>query len=317
MASYTLRRIAQAILVAGIMSFFLYVMLSLLPGDPVDVMLEGNPAVTPELVAQMRQLYGADQPVVQQYGHWLARLARGDLGYSNSQFKPVLAVLAPALAQTGKLMILSFTISVALAIVLGCLAALKPGGWVDNVISFLAFACISSPSFWLALIFLMVFSVKLHWFPATATALDPNIGALEQLRHYVLPVLTLTLFNMGQYLRYVRASMIETLNADFVRTARAKGLGWFTVVTRHALRNALVPVVTLMALGFGTLMSGALVIESMFGVQGMGKAIYDAVMLKDFNVAMVGLLFATIVTLLASLAADLAYGWLDPRISLK
>jgi len=130
-------------------------------------------------------------------------------------------------------------------------------------------------------------------------------------------VLTLTLFSMGQYVRYVRASMIETLSSDFIRTAKAKGLSRFTVIRRHALRNALVPVVTLMALSFGNLMSGALVVEAIFGVQGMGKSIYDSVMQKDFNVAMIGMLFATIVTLLASLAADLAYGWLDPRISLK
>jgi peptide/nickel transport system permease protein len=133
----------------------------------------------------------------------------------------------------------------------------------------------------------------------------------------VLPVLTLTLFSIGQYVRHVRASMIETLSSDFVRTAIAKGLRRRTVIVRHALRNALLPVVTLIALSFGNLMSGTLVVEAMFGIQGMGEAIYDAVMHKDFNVAMVGLLFAVIVTLLASLLADLAYGWLDPRISLR
>jgi peptide/nickel transport system permease protein len=143
------------------------------------------------------------------------------------------------------------------------------------------------------------------------------MGLLRQMSYFVLPVLTLTLFSMGQYVRYVRASMIETLASDYIRTARAKGLSRIAILRSHALRNALVPVVTLMALSFGSLMSGALVVEAMFGVQGMGKAIYDAVMLKDFNVAMVGMLFATLVTLLASLVADLAYGWLDPRISLK
>lgn len=317
MALYSLRRVAQAALVALIMSFLLYNMISLLPGDPIDLMLEGNPSITPELVAQMRQLYGQDQPLLQRYWHWLAGVSAGDLGYSHTHFKPVLDVLVPALVQTSKLMILTFTISVVLSLVLGCIAALKPGGWLDNLISFFAFACISSPAYWLALVFLIVFSVKLQWLPATATAIDPSLGIFRQMSYYVLPVLTLTLFSMGQYVRYVRASMIETLSSDFIRTARAKGLSRLTVVRRHALRNALVPVVTLMALSFGNLLSGALVVEAMFGVQGMGKAIYDAVMHKDFSVAMIGMLFATIVTLLASLAADLAYGWLDPRISLK
>lgn len=317
MSSYSLRRTAQALLVAMIMSFALYNMISLLPGDPVDLMLEGNPSLTPELVAQMRKLHGVDQPVLTRYWSWLSGLAAGDMGYSNTHFKPVSHVLAPALVQTSKLMILTFVISVAASLVLGCIAAMKPGGWVDNVISFVAFACISSPAFWVALLFLMVFAVKLQWVPATATALDPSMGFMQELRYLVLPVLTLTLFSMGQYIRYVRASMIETLNADFIRTARAKGLGKWTIIRRHALRNALVPVVTLMALSFGSLMSGALVVETMFGVQGMGKAIYDAVMHKDFNVAMIGVLFATLITLFANLVADLAYGWLDPRISLK
>jgi peptide/nickel transport system permease protein len=317
MARYSLRRIAEAALVALIMSFVLYNMISLLPGDPIDLMLEGNPAITPELVAQMRKTYGEDQPLLQRYGHWLGDVLSGELGYSHTQFKPALEVLLPALAQTAKLMVWTFVISVVASIFLGCVAALKPGGWLDNGISFFAFACVSSPAYWLALVFLIVFSVKLQWLPATATAIDPELGLLKQASYYVLPVLTLTLFSMGQYVRYVRASMIETLSSDYIRTARAKGLSRFTVVRRHALRNALVPVVTLMALSFGNLMSGALVVEAMFGVQGMGKAIYDAVMHKDFNVAMVGMLFATIVTLLASLLADLAYGWLDPRISLK
>ncbi|QHE74879.1 ABC transporter permease [Hydrogenophaga sp. PBL-H3] len=317
MSSYSLRRTAQALLVALIMSFALYNMISLLPGDPVDLMLEGNPSLTPELVAQMRKLHGVDQPVLTRYWSWLSGLAAGDMGYSNTHFKPVSDVLTPALVQTSKLMILTFVISVSASLVLGCIAAMKPGGWADNVISFVAFACISSPAFWVALIFLMVFAVKLQWVPATATALDPSMGFMQELRYLVLPVLTLTLFSMGQYIRYVRASMIETLNADFIRTARAKGLGKWTVISRHALRNALVPVVTLMALSFGSLMSGALVVETMFGVQGMGKAIYDAVMHKDFNVAMIGVLFATLITLFANLVADLAYGWLDPRISLK
>ena len=317
MKSYSLRRILQAVVVAVIMSFILYNMIELLPGDPVDLLFEGNPTVTPEVVAHMRALYGADQPILLRYWTWLTTLLSGDLGYSNHHFKPVAAVLGPSLVQTAKLMILTFAISVTVSIVLGCVAAVKPGGWLDNAISFFAFACISSPAFWLALIFLIVFSVKLQWLPATATSIDPNIGLLQQLRYLTLPVLTLTMFSMGQYIRYVRASMIETLSADFIRTARAKGLNKWTIIRRHALRNALVPVVTLMALSFGSLLSGALVVEAMFGIQGMGKAIYDAVLYKDFNVAMTGLLFATIVTLLASLIADLAYGWLDPRISLE
>jgi peptide/nickel transport system permease protein len=316
-ARYVLRRLSAAALTALVMSFLLYNLIGLLPGDPVDIMLEGNPSVTPEVVAHMRELYGQDQPLMRRYLNWMSDVATGDLGYSQTHFEPVLEVLMPAMGQTLTLMAWTLTISVLLSIMLGCLAALKPGGWADTLISFFAFASISSPAFWLALVLLIVFSVKLQWLPATATAVDPNLGLLHRMSYWVLPVLTLTLFSMGQYIRHIRASMIETLHADFIRTARAKGLSRFTVVRRHALRPALVPVVTLMALSFGHLMSGALVVEAMFGVQGLGKAIYDAVLQKDYNVAMIGMLFATVVTLLSSLVADLAYAWLDPRISLK
>jgi peptide/nickel transport system permease protein len=142
-------------------------------------------------------------------------------------------------------------------------------------------------------------------------------GFLDQVHHLTLPVATLVLANAGQFTRYVRASMIETLRMDYVRTARAKGVGEARLVWRHALRNALIPVVTVMALSFGTLFSGALVTETMFAQWGMGKMIYDAIMGNDFNLALAGLLFATLITLTSNLVADLAYGWLDPRISVK
>src|SRR5262245_47072148 len=140
MKRYSLRRLAQAVLVAAIMSFVLYNMISLLPGDPIDLMLEGNPSLTPELVARRHQIYGTDQPVLLRYWRWLTTLASGDLGYSTTHFKPVMAILGPALIQTSKLMVLTFALSVILSIVLGCAAAINPGRWLDNVISFFAFA---------------------------------------------------------------------------------------------------------------------------------------------------------------------------------
>jgi peptide/nickel transport system permease protein len=173
------------------------------------------------------------------------------------------------------------------------------------------------PVFWLALIMILLFAVSLHWLPASGVSSLDDGGLADQVRHLVLPVTTLALATAGEFTRYVRASMIEVLRLDYVRTARAKGAGEPRVVLIHAMRNAMIPVVTVLALSFGGLFSGALITETMFGQAGMGKTIFDAIMGNDYNLALVGLLFATVVTLLGNLLADLAYGWLDPRIIVR
>jgi peptide/nickel transport system permease protein len=317
MTAYVLRRIAQTAAVLLIMSFVIYSLMGLMPGDPIDIMAASMPGVTPEVVARLKAIYGLDQPLMVRYWRWLAAALSGDFGFSRTHARPVLEVLAPALYQTCKLMLTSFALSVIVALVLGVVSALRPGGRVDTVIGLFAFAGISVPVFWLALVLILIFAVELRWLPASGMGRVGDYGFADQVRHPVLPVLTLTLANAGQFTRYVRAAMIETLRMDFVRTAWAKGAGPRRVVLVHALRNALIPVVTVMALSFGTLFSGALVTETMFAQMGMGKMIYDSILTNDFNLALTGLLFATLVTLLANLMADLAYGWLDPRISLR
>jgi peptide/nickel transport system permease protein len=315
MTRYILRRLLQAMVVLLVMSVVIYSLIGLMPGDPLDIMIASNPGATPEVIAHLRELYGLDQPLMLRYWHWLLAALTGDFGFSRSYSMPVLAVLAPALVQTCKLMIISFVVSVILSFVLGIIAALRPGGWLDSLINLVAFAGISVPVFWLALMMILVFAVNLHWFPASGIANIDDGCFADQARHLIMPVTTLALANTGGFIRYVRASMIEVLRMDLVRTARAKGASEYRVVLIHAFRNALIPVVTVMALSFGTLFNGALLTETMFAQPGMGKMIYDAILANDFNLALTGLLFATLVTLLSNLVADLAYGWLDPRIS--
>ncbi len=317
MAQFVVRRLLQCLLVLLVMSFVIYNLIGLMPGDPIDIMIASNPGATPEVVARLRAIYGLDQPLLLRYWHWLVAALQGDFGFSRIHSQPVLEVLLPALWQTAKLLVSSFVISVVLAFVLGILAALKPGGIVDGLVSLFAFAGISIPVFWLALMLILIFAVNLHWFPASGIA-DVGDGSLrDQLRHLVMPVATLALANTGGFTRYVRASMIETLRMDHVRTARAKGAGAGRVVLIHAFRNALIPVVTVMGLNFGTLFGGALLTETMFAQPGMGKMIYDSILGNDFNLALTGLLFATLVTLLSNLATDIAYGALDPRIAVR
>jgi len=317
MSGYILRRAAQALVVLLVMSFIIYSLIGLMPGDPIDVMLSTMPNITPDQVAQLRHVYGLDQPLLLRYWHWLEAALRGDFGFSRLHAEPVLIVLGPALAQTCRLMLASFTLSVVLSVSLGVLAALRPGSARDSLIGFFAFAGISVPVFWLALVLILVFAVWLHWLPASGITTVGAGGFFDQLRHLVLPVVTLALAITGQFIRFVRASMIETLRMDHIRTARAKGAGEGRVVLVHAFRNALIPVVTVMALSFGGLFSGALITETMFAQPGVGKMIYDAILGNDYNLALTGLLFATLVTLLSNLVADLAYAWLDPRIALR
>jgi peptide/nickel transport system permease protein len=316
MARFILRRGIQALLVLLVMSFVIYSLIGLMPGDPLDVMISSNPGATPEVVARLREIYGVDQPIMLRYGHWLLAALQGDLGFSRTHSQPVLEVLLPALWITCRLMLISFVISVILALVLGVLAALKPGGIVDGFVSLFAFAGISVPVFWLALMMILVFAVKLHWLPASGISNIDDGGFIDHARHLIMPVTTLALANTGGFTRFVRASVIETLHMDHIRTARAKGNSEYRVVLVHTLRNAMIPVLTVMALSFGTLFSGALLTETMFAQPGMGKMIYDAILSNDFNLALSGLLFATLVTLLSNLFADIAYGWLDPRIKL-
>ena len=316
MSRFIASRVWQAALVLLVMSFVIYSLIGLMPGDPLDIMIASNPGATPEVVARLRVIYGLDQPILYRYFHWLLAALQGDLGFSRTHSQPVLVVLLPALWTTCKLMLLSFVCSVLLAMVLGVWAALKPGGIVDGVVSLLAFAGISVPVFWLALMMIVLFAVKLHVLPASGLSDIGDGSILDYARHLVMPVITLALASTGGFTRFVRAAMIETLRMDHIRTARAKGNAEGRVVLIHALRNAMIPVVTVIALSFGTLFSGALVTETMFAQPGMGKMIFDAILSNDFNLALSGLLFATMVTLFSNLMADLAYGWLDPRIKL-
>jgi len=317
MARFILSRLVQCLLVLLVMSLVIYSLIGLMPGDPIDIMVASNPGATPEVVARLRAIYGLDQPLMLRYWHWLLAALQGDFGFSRIHSQPVLEVLLPALWQTAKLLVSSFVLSVVLAFALGILAALRPGGIVDGLVSLFAFAGISIPVFWLALMLILIFAVNLHWFPASGIANVGDGSAGDQLRHLAMPVATLALANTGGFTRYVRASMIETLRMDYVRTARAKGAGAGRVVLVHAFRNALIPVVTVMGLNFGALFGGALLTETMFAQPGMGKMIYDAILGNDFNLALTGLLFATLVTLLSNLATDIAYGALDPRIAVK
>ena len=321
MTRYAAGRVVESIVVVLLMSFAIYGLMALMPGDPIDVMVQADPNLTPEDAARLKALYGLDKPILERYGNWLGAAATGDFGYSRIHNRPVLEILAPRLANTMILMGLTLAISLAVAVPVGVASALRPYSVTDYAINFLALGGISVPVFWLALLLIMLFAVELGWLPAGGMggldARDGAAGLWDRARHLVLPVATLSIASIGGLTRFVRAAMMEVLRQDYIRTARAKGAGRWRIVFRHALRNAMIPVVTILALSFGTLFSGALITETMFGYLGMGKLIYDSIIGNDYNMALVSLLFATALVLFGNLLADLCYAWLDPRVSYR
>ena len=251
MTRFILLRLVQMAAVLAVMSFVIYGLIGLMPGDPIDVMIASDPHLTAADAVRLKALYGLDRPLVERYFAWAGAALHGDFGYSRLYMKEALAVLLPRLGNTAILMGLSFTLALALALPLGIAASRRPGSLLDNAVSLMAFAFISVPSFWLALMLIFVFAVSLGLVPAGGIATVGDGGLIDRLRHLALPVATLTLASMGGHLRYVRAAMIETLSQDYIRTARAKGASEARVLVRHALRNALIPVITVVALSFG------------------------------------------------------------------
>jgi peptide/nickel transport system permease protein len=322
MSRYLAARAVQTVLTLLLMSLVVYVLIGLMPGDPIDMMIAGDPHMTSADASRLRTLYGLDKPLLERYLAWAAQALQGNFGYSRSFAQPVLDVLWPRLLNTLLLAGVAFALATAIALPLGIWAATRPRSRTDYLINLLCFAGISAPPFWLALMLITLFAVFLGWLPAGGMA-DTRPGTswpaavVQQLRHLALPVATLTFVQLGAYTRYMRGAMIEVLRQDYVRTARAKGAPERVVLWGHAFANALAPVLTVLALSFGGLVSGALITETMFAWPGMGRAIYQAILDNDYNLALVGLLMATLATIAGNLVADLAYAWVDPRVSIS
>lgn len=315
MITFVLNRLLQSMGVILIMSFVIYGLMGLMPGDPIDLMITSDPKISQEDATRLRTLYGLDTPIIERYWHWLQGALTGDFGFSRMFARPVFDVIWPALGNTALLLGLSFILALIIALPLGIIAAARPYSGLDYGINLFVFAGISVPPFWLGLLLIALFAVILGILPAGGTAAASGASGLwESAKYLVLPIASLTIASIGGHTRYMRASMIETLRHDYIKTARAKGLSEVQVITRHALRNALIPVVTVIALDFGYLFSGALVTETIFAYPGMGKLIFDSIMGNDYNLALVTLLFATGLTLFGNFLADVAYMWLDPRL---
>ncbi len=320
MTGFVLRRLIQTLVVIGLLSFFCYFLMTLMPGDPIDEMIASNPNMTSEDAQRLRELHGLDQPAYVRYWNWVKMIAGGDLGYSRTYRVPVSEILGRSLLNTSMLAGAALVLSLLVAVPLGVWAALRKGSRVDYFVNLFAFAGISVPSFWIAIVLILAFAVYLPVFPAGGTtSIDFGMTATDALvdraRHLVLPVLSLSFLSIGTFVRYTRAAMIEAMSNDYIRTARAKGLSWDRVLIVHGFRNALIPLITIVALSFSTLFSGAIITETVFAYDGVGRLVFLSIQRNDFNVAMVAFMISVSWVLLMNFVADLLYGLADPRIT--
>jgi len=281
-----------------------FVILRLLPGDPAALMLS-EAGASAEAIAELRADLGFDKPLIVQYGQYLVNLAHGDLGTSLFARRAVVTVIAEQLPSTIGLALAAMLIATILGAALGILAAVRAGTWIDSAATALAVTGVSVPIFWSGLLLIWLFSVQLGWLPATGQ------GGLD---HLILPALVLGLASSGAIARLVRTSLLDVLDQDFIRTARAKGLREGMVLTRHALKNALIPVVTIIGLQFGFLLGGTVVTETVFSRQGIGRLLVNSILWKDLPVVQGVVLLAGLVYTLVNVTVDVVYGFLDPRI---
>jgi peptide/nickel transport system permease protein len=311
---YVLRRLIQAVpLLLGI-TVVSFAILKAIPGGPMAA-YEANPNFTDEDLKRLEHALGLDQPVYLQYLSWLSAFVTGDWGYSYSSHRAVLTSIVERLPATLYLMGSVYVVTLVVAIPIGIFTALRQYSWFDHLVTGATFAFLSTPTFWLGLMLIIVFGLQLRLLPLGGMAtLGTDFNLVDRIRHLILPVATLSLVGVGRYVRFLRASMLETLTQDYLRTARAKGLLERVVIARHALKNASIPLVTVAALDLPELFVGALVTEQIFGWPGMGRLYWDAATRSDYPIVMGFLAVSAALIILANLLADMFYAYLDPRI---
>ncbi len=312
MTAFVIRRLIALIPVALVVGTTVFGLVHLIPGDPVAVML--GPGASGAEVQELRRQLRLDDPLPTQYVAWLARTVRGDLGDSIVQRRPVLTVIGERLEPTIVLAVAATLVGVLLGVPFGVAAASRAGSLGDRALMLVAVAGISIPYFWLGLMGILVFAVELRWLPATGY-LSPFTEGWSALRYLVLPVLALGFSQAGFVARLSRATTLQVLQENYIRTARAKGMRPRRVLIRHALRNVMIPVVTVVGLSFGVLLGGAIVTETVFGIPGMGRLILQAIQQRDYPIIQGALLLVAMFNVMVNLVVDLVYVLIDPRIS--
>jgi peptide/nickel transport system permease protein len=302
---FVLRRVIQAIPVILLSTVFVFALLQIAPGDPVRML--ASPTATEGDIMRIRERLGLDESLPVQYLTWLSNVVRLDLGESVRSGVPVSDLLPNRVMNTLRLTMAAMVITIVLGLTAGVIAAMRPGTWLDTVIMGVSVLGLSIPPFWLGLMLILLFSVRLDWLPA---------GGGSGFSHMVLPAISLGLASSAIVARMVRSSMLEVIGLDYIRTARAKGLSRSTLITRHALPNALIPTITVIGLQFGALLAGATITETIFAWPGLGSLLVQSILNRDFPVVQATLLLITVMFIIINLLTDMLYAVVDPRIVL-
>ncbi|WP_034636043.1 ABC transporter permease [Desulfovibrio cuneatus] len=315
------KKVAWMLIVFMGITLISFMVIHLAPGSPTDLQTTMNPLADADARKRLEAFYGLDKPLLQQYWEWLLRLVQLDFGNSmGSDARPVLEKIAERMPLTIWMNVAGLVLTLVIAIPLGVVAAWRKGGWFDNLTTVLVFVGFAMPGFWMALLLMSYFSITLHWLPLSGVTslefatLSPWGQALNVAKHLAMPLFIIVFGSLAGMSRFMRASMLEVLRQDFIVTARAKGLPERVVLFRHALRNALLPVITLLGLSVPGLIGGSVIIESIFSLPGMGQLFYGAVMARDYPLIMGNLVLGAVLTLMGNTLADLCYSLADPRI---
>jgi peptide/nickel transport system permease protein len=315
MVAYIARRLMIGVLILVLVTVLVFSVMRLLPGDPLTLFVAQNQvqSYTPAQLTELRHEYGLDKSLPMQYLDWMNGVLHGNLGKSILQGEDVGYLVRARLPITLYLGFLSFVLSCVLGITFGVICALRRGKWVDTVVTVVANLGITVPSFWIGILLIYFFSLKLGWLP-TGGFVSPFSDPILSLRKVMMPVLCLSLFSIASLTRQTRSSMLEVVGQDYIRTAWAKGLRERMIIMRHTIKNAMIPVVTILGLQVSLLFGGAVLVETVFNIPGMGRLMADAVFSHDYQIVQAGVLIVALVVVLSNLAVDISYGWFDPRI---
>ena len=322
MIGYLGKRLLQAVPILIGASTIIFFLMHAAPGDPTSIYL-GNPNIDARVIEQMRENLGLDQPVHIQYVKWISSFLQGEFGYSFSQKRPIADILKDTIPNTLILSGVALAIIFVLGVVIGTVQAVRQYSWGDNLATALAFFFYSMPSFWFGLMLILLFAYKLQWLPASQMTsvnyefMSGSAQLTDRLKHLLMPALALGVGGAASVARYMRSGMLEQVHQDYVRTARAKGLSEGKVIFKHAMRNALIPVITLLGLFLPFLMAGSVLIETVFAWPGMGRTIVTAIFQRDYPVVLATAFVISVMVILGNLIADVLYSIVDPRIRVE
>ncbi len=319
MFKYIVHRLVQMLPILLLISVLVFALLTSMPGDPLETMLTDNPDISYEQYVELRKLYGLDDPIYVRYFRWASQVLQGQLGYSRQYKIPVQNLVLPRLQNTLILSMSALALALSVALLLGIISAVKQYSAIDYWSMAFAFFGFSVPGFWLGLMLIVLFSVNLHWLPPggiMSTDVGPTVWdqLLDRAKYLVMPVIVTAFTEMASWTRYTRNSLLDVLQLDYLRTARAKGLAERSVVLKHALKNSLLPLITVIGGSFARFFAGATITETVFSYPGMGKLLFDSVMGNDIVVSMAILMVLAFMVLWGNLIADVLYGIVDPRI---